>query len=328
MRWPLLLLLNAARPISTRAEIPAVVTLGNGRRFPLLGLGCASGVRQSHVLSALEIGYRSFDTAQAYQWGYHEEEVGEAVYLSGISRAVSAKQDTPRGFRLRSDEAGARGVAAAIEHHLLGCDSTRPSLSLGLHKPRCWPGACARHPEGTWQESWRALEDVLYDGLVRAIGICDVDGPLLEELLQQRQKPHIIQNWMDPFHQDREVRQRCREAGIQYQAYSSLGTQWVHFRGHIFNPVFAHPVLRTIAEQREGNVAQVVLAWALHHGVAVIPASTSRERQRSNLDSFGLQLSPADVARIDGLDGALDPPSAEVTLENSGKSKHSVHSEL
>eukprot|EP00439_Symbiodinium_sp_Y106_P083228 s255_g23.t1 len=309
MGWPLLLLLlSAARPISSKkAEIPAV-TLGNGRRFPLLGLGCASGVRQSHVLSALEIGYRSFDTAQAYQWGYHEEEVGEAVCLSGIPRAVSAKQDTPRGFGLRSDEAGARGVAAAIEHHVLGCDSVAQTALL----------AC-----------WRALEDVLDDGLVRAIGICDVDEPLLEELLQQRQKPHIIQNWMDPFHQDREVRQRCHEAGIQYQAYSSLGTQWVHFRGHIFNPVFANPVLRKIAEQQQGNVAQVVLAWALHHGVAVIPASTRTERQRSNLHSFGLQLSPADVALIDGLDGALDAPSVEVAFGNSGKSQHRpVHSEL
>ncbi|CAE7219223.1 yvgN [Symbiodinium sp. CCMP2456] len=322
MGWPLLLLLSAARPTSARgAEIP-VVALRNGRRFPLLGLGCASGVRQSHVLSALEIGYRSFDTAQAYQWGYHEEEVGEAVYLSGIPREELFLQS-----KIHPEDLGYAATKQALAVSLRRLNTTYLDAIL-LHKPRCWPGACARHPEGTWQESWRALEDVLDDGLVRAIGICDVDEPLLEELLQQRQKPHIIQNWMDPFHQDREVRQRCREAGIQYQAYSSLGTQWVHFRGHILNPVFANQVLRTIAEQREGNVAQVVLAWALHHGVAVIPASTSKERQRSNLDSFGLQLSPADVARIDGLDGALDPLSAEVGFENSGKRHQTVHSEL
>ena len=69
------------------------MTLGNGFKMPLLGLGCASGVRRSHVASALGLGYRLFDTAQAYQppgsvaagvhprWGYHEDEVGDAIPL-------------------------------------------------------------------------------------------------------------------------------------------------------------------------------------------------------------------------------------------------------
>ncbi|CAE7365483.1 xyl1 [Symbiodinium natans] len=174
------------------------------------------------------------------------------------------------------------------------------------------------------------MKDLMDDGLVRAIGICDVDGALLEELLRQRRRPHIIQNWMDPFHQDREVRRRCREEGIQYQAYSSLGSQWVHFRGYgSNNPVLEHPVLREIAALRQRTVPQVVLNWAVvHHGAAVIPASTSAERQRSNLDSFGFELSLAEVARIDSLDGILDA-AVDAVFDNMGRPQHHVlHSEL
>lgn len=64
---------------STLEDQPISATLHNGISIPLIGLGCASGVRQSHVTSALNLGYRFLDTAQSFRWGYHEDEVGNAL---------------------------------------------------------------------------------------------------------------------------------------------------------------------------------------------------------------------------------------------------------
>merc|ERR1711862_591084 len=149
---------------------------------------------------------------------------------------------------------------------------------------------CTKKPEGTWKDSWKALEEMYDAGKARAIGICDVDGPLLDELLKQKHKPHIIQNYMDPLHQDKGIRERCKREGIQYQAYSTLGPQWVHFRGYEENPVLTNPVLQRIARAHNCDVGQVITNWATRHGVAVIPASKRRERQESNFNSFQFDL--------------------------------------
>lgn len=189
-----------------------------------------------------------------------------------------------------------------------------------LHKPRCWEGACQKKPSGTWQDSWLALEESYDSGEVGAIGICDVTEPLLEELLKQRIKPHIIQNWMDPFHQDKDIRKRCKEEKIQYQAYSTLGNQWLHHRGHNRNPVLTNPTLRSIADSHDVDVAQVVINWATRHGVAVVPASTNSTRQKSNLNSFWFDLTDDEMKSIDALDGTVpNPNGVSLTFENKGE---------
>ena len=273
--------------------------LHNGVRVPLVGLGCASGVREQHVRSALDAGYRFFDTAQSYSWGYHEDEVGAAV--AAYKSSVLSAGDADDG---QITEPADVFVQTKIHPENLGYDATRLAVHVSLkrlktdridsvliHKPRCWEGACSKEPEGTWQDSWRALEEFVDAGIVGAIGICDVDDRLLDELLQQRIKPHIIQNWMDPLHQYKGIRQRCKEEGILFQAYSSLGSQWVHHRGHSTNPVLTNPTLEGIAKKYDVSVAQVIINWATRHGVSVLPASTNAQRQKDNLNSFGFQLS-------------------------------------
>lgn len=293
-------------------EVPQF-ELHNGVKVALVGLGCASGVREQHVASALDAGYRFFDTAQSYSWGYHEDEVGEAVaaYKSSSPRAGDDQTATAHVF-----------VQTKIHPENLGYDATRLAVQASLkrlkndyidsvliHKPRCWEGACTKEPEGTWQDSWKALEEFVDAGIVGAIGICDVDDRLLDELLQQRIKPHIIQNWMDPFHQYKGIRQRCKAEGILFQAYSSLGSQWVHHRGHSTNPVLTNPTLESIANKYGVSVAQVIINWATRHGVSVLPASTNADRQRDNLNSFGFQLSDEEMMAIDNLDGKAPKPA-------------------
>lgn len=293
-------------------------TLHNGRAVPLVGLGCASGVRGRNVATALDAGYRLLDTAQAYKWGYREDEVGDAVRDSPVSR-----DDIFLQTKIHPEDLGYDATARAAE---LSFDRLHVPVvdSVLIHKPRCWEGACSRKPEGTWEESWRALEDLYTAGRIGALGICDVDDKLLDALLRQRIKPHVVQNFMDPFRQDRAVRRRCQENGILYQAYSTLGTQWVHHRGHALNPVLNSPTLLAIARGHGATVAQVVINWATRHGVSVLPASTRPSRQASNLNSFVFDLSEEEVRAIDALDGMAPAPPGQtsdnlvVTFSNGG----------
>ena len=296
-----------------------VATLSNGDVLPMVGLGCASGVGKGHVLSALGVGYRYLDTAQSYQWGYREDEVGDAVRDSPVDR-----DDVYVQSKIHPEDLGYNATRRAFLKSLERLKMFRVDSML-IHKPRCWEGACHKVPEGTWRDSWRALEDLRDEGLVSSIGICDVDDGILDELLTQRVRPHIIQNWMDPFHQDVRIRERCREEGIQYQAYSSLGSQWAHHMGHGQNPVMNDATLRSIADTHNVDVAQVVINWATRHGIAVVPASTNLGRQRSNLDSFHFDLTDKEMRAIDALDGKaerkaqrLDPDKVSLVFENKG----------
>uniref|UniRef100_A0A7S4Q063 NADP-dependent oxidoreductase domain-containing protein n=1 Tax=Alexandrium monilatum TaxID=311494 RepID=A0A7S4Q063_9DINO len=306
----------AGQPGGPQQEAPPSANLSNGLLFPLIGLGCSSGLRRPDVRSALELGYRHLDTAQAFQWGYNETEVGLAVRDSQVPRASLFLQS-----KIFPEDLGYVATKRAFKRSLERLQTDYLDSML-IHKPRCWVGACTREPEGTWQESWKALEDLYEAGLVRAIGICDVDDQIMDDLAKQNIQAHIVQNWMDPFHQDKHIRERCREAGIQYQGYSTLGPQWVHFRGHKENPVLADPKLQEIARAHAREVAQVVLNWAVTRSVAVIPASRRPERQRSNLESFDFKLSEAELAAIDALDGALEASEeAVVEFHNRGASQ-------
>ena len=320
------------------------VTLHNGIEMPLIGLGGASGVRRKHVQEALRTGYRLVDTAQAYRWGYHEDEVG--VALADFLENEGKNYDVFVQTKIDPEELGYDSTIRAVYQSIERLNGHLDSVLI--HKPRCWDGACRKEPEGTWQESWKALEDLYDQGVVKAIGICDVDNNLLDELLGQRVRPHIVQSkedellhicihskksnhllisrtvlledWMDPLHQDSHIRDRCLQNGIQYQAYSSLGTQWVHHKGFKGNPVLENPTLVEIATSHNTDVASIVLTWAVKHGISVLPASRNPIRQQSNLESASLiNLSEEEMSLIDDLDGKV--PQLRKLQQRNGEVK-------
>jgi diketogulonate reductase-like aldo/keto reductase len=294
----------------------------------MVGLGSASGVKYSHVISAIEVGYRFVDTAQSKSWGYTEEDVGNA--LLGTQMRYEDQSNGEYVF-----------VQTKIHPEDLGYESTKKMIAVSLdrlrvssldsiliHKPHCWPGACTREPEGTWHDSWVALMEAYDTGTVRSIGMCDIDEHLLDEMLAKRIGPHIIQNWFDPYHQDKVFRQRIQRHNIEhpqrrilYQGYSSLGTQWFHHKGYTENPVLTNPTLISIALNYGVSVPQVVIQWATRSGVMVLPASTSPDHQISNLNSFEFTLSAEEMAAIDDMDG--NPPQ-----QKSGRSRESHPDEV
>lgn len=274
----------------------AALILSNGEAMPAVGFGtCLGSQTFAAVTTALKSGYRLLDTAQAREW-YNEDEVARAFLTSGVEREgiwITTK--------LHPRDLGYDSTLEAVKRSMERFHTGYIDLFL-LHYPRCWESLCGKEhmPKGTWHESWRALEAAYAAGHVRAIGVSNFSPQELRELAAfAKEGPHVVQSWADPLHQGRPERAVAESIGAVYTAYSSLGTQW----NERPNPVLAHPVLTEIGAEHNVTSAEVTLAWALAHGMAVIPRSTNASHQRASLRAGDLKLSDKELAAIDKLDG-------------------------
>lgn len=235
---------------------------------------------------ALRLGYRHIDTARVYG---NERDVGVAMRESGVPRAqvfVTTK--------LWNDDQGYDSALRAFDASLSRLELEYIDLYL-LH----WPVPRKR------LESWRALEKLLSDGRVRAIGVSNFMVRHLEELLAHAKVvPAVDQIEVSPFLQQRDVRACCAEHGIAVEAYSPLTK----------GKRLPHPVVADVARRVGRSSAQVLLRWGLQHGLVVVPKSTHAERLAENAAVFDFELPPDEMARLDALEEGLvtgwDPRSA------------------
>ena len=281
-------------------EFAESLRLSNGVRLPSIGFGCAGRLPQQTYERAIQAGYTLLDTAQATEW-YDEAAVGNAILHTRKNRSLLFLTS-----KLHPRDLGYQATLDAFPTSLKRLRTNYLDAFL-LHYPRCFGTLCAKGlPKGDWKQSWRALESLYDSGKVRAIGVSNFSPHELKQLLTwARTSPHVVQNWMDPLHQERTLRAMCKEHGIVFQAYSTLGTQ----HQTPFNPVLKHPVINDIAKELGRSEAQVVLRWALQRGVAIIPRASKTQHMRSNLDIRGFNLSEEQLTLIDALDGA-DPRRA------------------
>jgi diketogulonate reductase-like aldo/keto reductase len=258
--------------------IRSTATLRNGVEIPVLGLGVyqarPGAETREAVRAALQLGVRHVDTARAYG---NEEDVRDGIAASGVPRGevfVTTKLwNTDHGY----DET-LRACDASLER--LGTDWIDLYL---VH----WPVQKVRH------QTWRAMERVLADGKAKAIGVSNYTVGHLEELLARaKEPPSVNQVELHPFLTQPELRRFCGAHGIAVEAYAPL----VKARR------MDHPVLRRVAERHRRTPAQVLVRWALEHGLVVIPKSVRPERIRENADVFGFALDAHDVAALDALD--------------------------
>lgn len=305
----------------------------SSKYLPLLGLGTAGlGSRSKEVIiAAMQLGVRLIDTAQAQEW-YDENAVGRAarVFVHDYPQAmpIIVTKIHPRSYAIQE-------MKRSLTNSLNNFEGIGLAGVL-LHAPFCWQGHCRGEVE-SWQQAWRNLEDLKDSFNITYIGVSNFDFPQMEELVlhHANRKVHLVQNWMDPLHQDREVRVFCREHNIQYMAYSSFGTQWEGSRRHISsskNPVLSHPVLIEIAERKGWSVPQVILAWLREEEVVALPRSTrnshladnfkickssklcsdphylSTEDQDNTMDAADFRLTEQEVEQIRALDGTQGLP--------------------
>jgi len=282
-------------------------TFTNGVEIPQLGLGVFQtppAETVDAVSAALELGYRHIDTAAAYG---NEKEVGAAIHASGLERDdvfIETKiwisdygyDQTLHGFEKSAAKLGVEQLDLLILHQAL-------------------PGEFERT-----LEAYRALETLLADGRVRAIGVSNFMVAHLERLLQEREVvPAINQIEVHPFFQQRAVEAFGAEHGILTQAWSPIGGI-TSYRGEKATSSFENPVILSIAAAHERTAAQVMLRWHLQQGRQVIPKSVRRERIAENFAVFDFSLTAEELAAIDALETGVrgGPEPEDVTMENFG----------
>jgi diketogulonate reductase-like aldo/keto reductase len=256
------------------------VKLNNGVEMPQLGFGVfqvPGDETTAAVTTALEAGYRSIDTATAYQ---NEAAVGKALASSGIAR-----EELFITTKLWNAHQGYEETLAAFERSrdLLGLDF----LDLYLIH---WPA-----PElGKYADSWRALEKLYADGVVRAIGVSNFQPAHLEQLAAGSSVvPAVNQVELHPYLQQTEVRAYGNEHGIVTEAWSPLA------KG---GSLLTEKAVTELAAKYERTAAQVVLRWHLQQGTIVIPKSVTPARVRENFAVFDFSLTTEDLDSLAGLD--------------------------
>lgn len=238
---------------------------------------------------ALDAGYRHIDTAAAYG---NEAGVGEAVRNSAIPR-----DEIFLTTKLRNADQGYESTLEAFEEsrRQLGVDVIDLYL---IH----WP--YPRH--NFFVDSWRALEKLYLEGVVRAIGVSNFLEPHLDRILAEGEiVPAVNQIEVHPSFQQAELTEYSTARGIAIEAYSPLG-QGQDLTG---------AVMRGIAETHGVTPAQVVLRWHLQRGHIVIPKSVAVRRMRENIDVFDFSLSDDEVVLITGLESGLRTSGDPATFD-------------
>ncbi|WP_018755846.1 aldo/keto reductase [Paenibacillus terrigena] len=254
------------------------VKLNNGVEMPWLGLGvwkAADGQEVSNaVKSAIECGYRSIDTAAVYQ---NESGVGQGIKDSGIAR-----EELFVTTKVWNSDQGYESTLHAFEESRkkLGLDY----LDLYLIH---WPVK-----EKKYIDTWRALEKLYNDGLVRAIGVSNFHIHHLKDIFEVSGiVPVVNQVEYHPLLAQRELHAFCNSHNVVLEAWSPL------MQGKLLDD----PTLTEIAAKYGKSVSQVILRWDLQNGVITIPKSVNPERIAQNGDIFDFELSAEDMERIQAM---------------------------
>ncbi len=291
----------------TTKTTPSTLTLNNGVAIPVLGFGVFQSPPEettAAVETALADGYRLIDTAASYD---NEREVGAAIHASAIDRGeifVTTK--------LWISDYGYDEALVGFESCLrrLGLDYVDLFL---LHQPV--PTAFDRTIE-----AYTAMEKLLAEGRVRAIGVSNFSEQHLENLMQRTNVvPAVNQVEIHPFFTQQPLRAFHAKHRIATEAWSPLGGI------HRYRPAdpdavlnaLEHPTVTTIADKHGKTPAQVVLRWHIEQGVVAIPKSVKSHRIAENLDVFDFELNDDEVAAIDTLDTGVragpDPDAINMT---------------
>lgn len=255
------------------------VTLNNGIKMPKLGYGVYQTPAEDTkrcVLEAIEVGYRSIDTAQAYG---NEEGVGEALKECGLPR-----EEFFITTKVWISNAGYEKAKASIEASLKALQTEYIDLLL-IHQPF-----------GDYYGTYHAMEEAYKAGKVRAIGVSNfgpdryIDIENFSEI-----KPAVNQVETHVFQQQKVAKEYMKKYGCQIESWGPFAEG----KKDIFN----NPVLTKIGEKYKKTAAQVALRFLMQSDVVIIPKSTHKERMEQNFVIFDFELSADDMTEIEKLDG-------------------------
>ena len=266
--------------------------LNNGSgEIPALGFGTSlSDNRKTRdaVKTAVEVGFRHLDAAERYR---NEAQVGAALkelFADGTVR----REDLFVTTKLWNNNHRPERVKPALQASLdrLGLDAVDLYL---VHTPFAFqPGddQDPRHPHGaviydegvTLEETWSAMEALVDEGLSRAVGLSDIDAERAREIIDTaRIKPAVVEVESHPYHPQWELHELCSRHGIILLAFAALG--------HALEPrLLDDALIVAIAQRFEKTPAQVLLAWGIQRGTAVLTGSVTPSRIKENFDVTAL----------------------------------------
>ena len=268
------------------------------------------------IRQALQVGYRRIDCAAVY---FNEDIVGDAI-AQAIQDGIVERSDLYMVSKLASPFHRKEHVELALRKTLNDLRLDYLDLYL-IHWPvafhyvpidpsvRGYPdeeidesdGGRRIDPSVSIHETWHAMEELVDKGLVREIGVSNFPVSLLHELLtHSRITPAVNQCEGHVYLQQTNLLKYCQARGVQYQAYSPLGTPGYKQAGE--PTILDDPVLQKIALRHNVSSAQVAIAWALQRGTSVVAKSSSEAHLRDNLAATQVQLTDADMQEIATLD--------------------------
>lgn len=271
--------------------------LSDGTLFPAFGLGTwksAPGEVYQAVRWALEAGYRHLDCAAIYG---NEEEVGRAIQ-DAIKAGDITREDLWVTSKLWNDSHLKEHVRPALQKTLSDLRLGYLDLYL-IHWPIAFrPGVSFPDgPEGfltleeaPLEETWEAMAELQQAELTRQIGVSNMGPHRIEKLEAAGPRPAVNQVECHPHFPQEELLAFCRERGIAMTAYSPLGSTDRTHRKDDEPPLLTHPDVLRVAQELDASAAQVLIAWALDRGTAVIPKSVNKGRIQENLEALNLTL--------------------------------------
>lgn len=254
------------------------IKLNNGIEMPILGFGVyqiSPEQTEQAVLDAINVGYRSIDTAQAY---YNEEGVGSAIIKSGIPR-----EELFITTKVWVSNAGYEKAKASIETSLKKLQTNYIDLLL-IHQPF-----------GDYYGTYRAMEEAYKEGKVRAIGVSNFYPDRFVDLAENNSIiPAVNQMETNVFHGQVEMQKLLEKYGTQLESWAPFAEGRNNF--------FSNEVLKSIGQKHNKSVAQVTLRYFIQRNVVVIPKSVRKERMIENIEVFDFQLSDEEMKTIASLD--------------------------
>lgn len=261
-------------------------TLSNGVEIPQLGFGVFQippEETKDVVKKAIEVGYRHFDTAQAY---FNEAEIGEAIKESGIAR-----EELFITTKVWVSSYGYEETKKAFQESLDKLQTDYIDLYL-LHQ-------CI----GDVYSTWKAVEDLYKEGKIKAIGVCNfTPGRFTDLSLHAEIPPMVNQIEVNPFYQQEGTVEFHNEFDAVVEAWGPLAEG----KDDIFN----NPLLSEIGSKYEKSVAQVILRWLIQRDIVVFPKSIKESRMIENADVFDFELTDEDMEKIKELETGV--PIVEV----------------
>lgn len=249
--------------------------------IPAFGLGTfrlKDDVVIASVKTALELGYRAVDTAQIYD---NEAAVGQAIQESGVARS-----DLFITTKIWIENLSKEKLIPSLKESLSKLRTGYADLTL-IH----WPSP---NDAVSVKEFMQALLEAKNEGLTRQIGISNFTIDLMQQAIDAVGAENIATNQIElsPYLQNRKVVEWAQEHSIHITSYMTLA----------YGKALTDKVIGKIALKHDATPAQVILAWAMAQGYAVIPSSTKRENLQSNLKAKHLHLDVQDIEDIAKLD--------------------------